>query len=398
MLSPGDRLMNYKIVRALGGGGFGTVYLARDLNLDLDVALKVLREDGAQDEALVQRLRTGARAAAHLRHPHIQQIFYQGVDPGRNLPFVAMEYLPGGDLRARIGKLELAAALRVFADVCDAVAYAHEHGVIHRDLKPDNVLFNARGEVVVTDFDLARVEGEARLTRMGQTLGTMYYISPEQARGEAIDSATDLYALGVMLFELVSGTWPFTGRSAAEVMRAHLQEPPPRASRVAPGVPEYLDAVIAHAMAKDPRERYASARDLASAAVGPTAARDSLADENLATMLEPGKRARPAPPPPPAPRAPTLKVLDGALAGREFRLGPATALGYLPENDIVVPDDYVSGAHARIDREGDAYLLRDLNSTNGTRVAGQELTPYVPHRLKDGDLFELGGVRLRFVA
>ncbi|MEK9164960.1 MAG: serine/threonine-protein kinase, partial [Chloroflexota bacterium] len=162
MLKPGDKLLNYEIIRLLGQGGTATVYLARDVNLDVQVALKVLREENdLRQSVMAHRLRTGAKAAAQLRHAHIQQVYYQGIDTASDTPFVAMEYLPGGDLRARIGQLGLDQALVIFADVCAAVGYAHDHGVVHRDLKPDNVMFNARGEVVVTDFDLARMEGAA---------------------------------------------------------------------------------------------------------------------------------------------------------------------------------------------------------------------------------------------
>ena len=164
MLNPGDELLNYEIIGLLGKGGTSSVYLARDVNLDMQVALKVLHETDLRSSMMIHRLRTGAKAAAQLRHAHIQQVFYQGIDPTTNTPFVAMEYLTGGDLRARIGALDLDTALSIFAQICDAVAYAHEHGVIHRDLKPDNVLFNGHGAAVVTDFDLAHVEGGARRT------------------------------------------------------------------------------------------------------------------------------------------------------------------------------------------------------------------------------------------
>ncbi len=389
MLKPGDKLLNYEIIRLLGQGGTATVYLARDANLDIEVALKVLRGDDVRSSMLAHRLRTGAKAAAQLRHPHIQQVYYQGIDTASDTPFVAMEYLPGGDLRARIGQLGLEQALAIFADVCAAVGYAHDHGVVHRDLKPDNVMFNARGEVVVTDFDLARMEGAAGRTVAGQAMGTLQYLSPEQARGDPIDQATDIYALGVILFELVTGTWPFASKNAADILRAHFEAPPPRASGVNPVVPSRVDAAIQRAMAKSPKERFHHAGDLAAAALGlaaePAAAAPSEPDdEYLPTMLEKKKKT------------PSLEILDGALAGKKFALGVATAIGFSPDNTIALPDEYASGQHARIERQGDAYLLRDLKSSNGTRVNGIELAADAPHSLKSGDVIEIGDTHLRF--
>ncbi|MEK7278281.1 MAG: FHA domain-containing serine/threonine-protein kinase [Chloroflexota bacterium] len=391
MLKPGDKLLNYEIIRLLGQGGTATVYLARDVNLDVQVALKVLREENdLRQSVMAHRLRTGAKAAAQLRHAHIQQVYYQGIDTASDTPFVAMEYLPGGDLRARIGQLGLDQALVIFADVCAAVGYAHDHGVVHRDLKPDNVMFNARGEVVVTDFDLARMEGAAGRTVAGQAMGTLQYLSPEQARGDPIDQATDIYALGVILFELVTGTWPFASKNPADILRAHFEAPPPRASGLNPAVPSHVDAAVQRAMAKSPKERFQHAGDLAAAALGRAAEPAPAAppapdDEYLPTMLEKKRKT------------PSLEILDGALAGKKFALGAATTLGYSSENTITLPDEYASGLHARIDREADTCLLRDLKSTNGTRLNGIDLAPDAPRALQPGDVIEIGDTHLRFV-
>jgi serine/threonine-protein kinase len=397
-LNAGDRLLNYEIIAPLGKGGFGVVYLARDVNLEINVAVKVMHSELSQSDTMLHRLKVGARAAAKLRHPNIQTVHFLGRDPAQEVDFVVMEYLPGGTLRQKItfGLLPTSEALSTFATICDAVGFAHQNGVIHRDLKPDNIMYDAAGKLVVTDFDLARVTGEARRTMVGQTFGTLLYLSPEQALGEEVDHTADIYSLGVMLFELVTGRWPFTGQNDLDILNGHLNLAPPRPSSFNPRVPASIDEAVLQALAKKPAQRFQAARELAAAAAGQPSRggmpvpRSPTDAEILASMQPTAIGAKPE-------RHASLKVIKGAQAGLKYLLGKGTAIGYgRKKNDLHLDDDYVSRAHARIDRQEGEFVLMDLKSKNGTRVNGRRLEPYNPQTLVSGDQIELGDTLLVF--
>lgn len=397
----GDRLLNYEILAPLGTGGLGEVYLARDVNLEINVAVKVLHPDLSKSETMLHRLRVGARAAARLRHPNIQTVHYLGRDPATGVDFVVMEYLSGGTLRQRItfGRLPVDEALGIFSIICTAMDFAHRHGVVHRDLKPDNVMYDAEGKLVVTDFDLARVTGEMRRTRAGQALGTLLYISPEQARGDDVDHTTDVYSLGVILFELMTGRWPFMGQTDIEIINGHLTLPPPRPGEFNPDVPPHVDQAVLRALAKTPAERFQSAGELDCAAHGRAYA---PTDRPAAGPVAEPEAATPSRPPPPvaAPmREASLRVLNGAQAGQRFLIGAGVSIGYgKSRNDVHLEDEYVSRAHARIDRRGEVYQLMDLKSTNGTTVNGRQVEAYSPVVLLPGDEIEVGDTLLAFEA
>jgi serine/threonine protein kinase len=348
---------------------------------------------------MLHRLKVGARAAAKLRHPNIQLVYYLGRDPARQVDFVVMEYLPGGTLRQKItfGPLSLADAVSTFTTVCGAVDFAHQNGVIHRDLKPDNIMYDTGGKLVVTDFDLARVSGEARRTVVGQTFGTLLYLSPEQALGEEVDHTADIYSLGVMLFELVTGRWPFMGENDLDILNGHLNLVPPKPSAFNPKVPPALDEAVLIALAKKPSDRFQSARELASAANGQSPAprgqpvpRQLTEAEILASMLPTVAITKPE-------RRATLRVIKGAVVNQPFTLNKGVSIGYgKKKNDIHLEDEYVSRAHARVDRQGDGYQVMDLKSSNGTKVNGKRLEPYTPLMLAHGDKIEMGDTVLVF--
>ncbi len=284
-LNAGDRLQNYEVRSTLGRGGFGMVYLAHDLNLDIDVALKVIHAELSANEAILHRLRVGARAAARLRHPNIQLVYYLGHDTATQVDFVAMEYLPGGTLRQRVTaqKMSLSEALATFTTICSGVEFAHQHGVIHRDLKPENIMYSGDSRLVITDFDLAHVSGEARRTIAGQMLGTIAYSAPEQIMGNEVTCASDIYSLGIILFERVTGHHPFSvtemrkakrwgglptdlmSNPQIDLLQAQLSLMPPPPSEVNPAVPKHVDAALLKAMAKTPAERFQSAWEFACA-------------------------------------------------------------------------------------------------------------------------------------
>ncbi len=259
----GDR---YTLLEVLGDGGMARVYLARDNVLDRDVALKVLREQYADDEAFVERFRREARSAASLNHPSIVQVYDQGRAQEDGTYYIAMEYVPGGTLKERIqreGALEYREAAGIASRVAEALQRAHGRGITHRDIKPQNVLLTGRGEAKVADFGIARAASSKTITETNLVLGTSAYMSPEQVRGERVGSASDLYSLGVVLYEALSGEQPYRADDPIATAMKHLEEPVPHPRVVNPEIPEGLDALVVKLLAKNPEERYASAAVLA---------------------------------------------------------------------------------------------------------------------------------------
>lgn len=255
----------YTLLNKLGGGGMANVYLAHDEVLDREVALKLMREAFGDDEEFLERFRREARNAASLSHPNIAQVYDQGRD-GDGLNYIAMEYVPGVTLKDRIrevGALEPGEAAGIAARVADALSIAHGKGIVHRDIKPQNVLLTPTGDVKVVDFGIARAASATVVTRTSHVLGTAGYMSPEQAAGQRVGPESDLYSLGVVLFEMLTGDQPFEADSAVAVAVKHLNEPPPHPRDANPEIPPELDAIVMSLLAKDPAHRYASALDLA---------------------------------------------------------------------------------------------------------------------------------------
>ncbi|HEY4227829.1 MAG TPA: Stk1 family PASTA domain-containing Ser/Thr kinase [Candidatus Limnocylindrales bacterium] len=256
----------YRLVELLGQGGMATIYRARDNQLERDVAVKILRPEYGADPDFNERFRHEAQSAASLNHPSVVAVYDYGTDPVG--PFIVMELVEGEDLATiirRSGALPPRAAARLVDQAARAVAAAHARGFVHRDIKPGNILVTHEGRVKVADFGIARALSESALTLPGTTLGSVHYFSPEQARGELATPASDIYSLGIVLFELLTGKRPWTGDTAAAIATARLTGAVPSPAAVHGGIPPTLDAIARKALATNPDDRYASANDMADA-------------------------------------------------------------------------------------------------------------------------------------
>ena len=316
-----DRVFDkrYVIKRRLGSGGMADVYLAEDQELGRRVALKLLNERHAADEQFVERFRREAQSAAGLNHPNIVSIFDRGYAEGTY--YIAMEYLDGRTLKellVRNGPTPVPIAIDYARQILGALSFAHKNGIVHRDIKPHNIVVGSDGRLKVTDFGIAR-SGASQMTEAGSIVGTAQYLSPEQARGAPVDPRSDLYSLGIVLYEMLTGTVPFTGDTPVEIAMKHLSQVPEPPSELREGVPHALDAVVMRALAKDPDQRYGSAEemdaDLARVARGVAVARETedamtqvLSGAGITgaqTMVQRPRGVATAPPAPPAYRTPT---------------------------------------------------------------------------------------------
>jgi eukaryotic-like serine/threonine-protein kinase len=305
----------YRIVRKLGAGGMADVYLAEDQELGRQVAIKILNDRHAVDDSFIERFRREAKNAAGLSHPNIVSIYDRGEAEGTY--YIAMEFLDGRSLKELIvgrGPAPIKVAIDYARNILAALAAAHKQGIVHRDIKPHNVLIGAEGRLKVTDFGIAR-SGASQMTEVGSIIGTAQYLSPEQARGAPVDQTSDLYSVGVVLYEMLTGQVPFTGDTPLEIAMKHLSEVPKPPSELRPEISHDLDSVVLRALAKDPSERYQSAEEMdadlarvaeglpvdpeteeAATAVLSGSGLMAAAPTSVITRPQPGGPTRPAPP------------------------------------------------------------------------------------------------------
>ena len=276
----------YKVVRKLGTGGMANVYLAEDQELGRSVAIKMLDDRHSQDEQFVERFRREAKNAAGLSHPNIVSIYDRGEASGTY--YIAMEYLEGRTLKELLvarGPTLVPVAIDYARQILGGVGFAHRHGIVHRDIKPHNVVVAPDGRLKVTDFGIAR-SGTSQMTETGSIIGTAQYLSPEQAKGAEVSAASDIYSVGIVLYEMLTGSVPFTGETPLEIAMKHLSAIPEPPSEKRPEVPHELDSIVLRALAKDPADRYQSAEemdaDLARAARGQAVAPET---EEAATQV-----------------------------------------------------------------------------------------------------------------
>ncbi len=280
----------YRIDSRIGRGGMGVVYRATDLSLDRPVALKVLTEELANDAGFRRRFVTESKLAASLDHPNVIPIHAAGEHDG--ILYIAMRLVPGDDLRTLVreeGRLEPERAIRLICQVASALEAAHAHGLVHRDVKPANVLVTPEDHVYLTDFGLSkRVGADSQATKTGIVLGTLDYIAPEQIRGDTIGPYTDVYSLGCLITHLLTGQVPFTVGTEEGKMWAHFSEPPPLPSARVPELGTAFDRIVTRAMSKRPQDRYATGGEVGAAiaaATAPAAAPARVDRQRLVTAL-----------------------------------------------------------------------------------------------------------------
>lgn len=302
MSTPHHLSDRYELGETLGFGGMSEVHYARDLLLHRDVAVKVLRADLARDPTFYLRFRREAQNAAKLNHPTIVQVFDTGEaeTPEGPLPFIVMEYVDGETLRDVLranGPISPRQAMTWMADVAAAMDFSHRNGIVHRDMKPANVMIDKTGAIKVMDFGIARAmsDSTSTMTQTSAVMGTAQYLSPEQARGIKVDPRSDIYSMGCVLFELLTGEPPFTGDSPVAVAHQHVHEDPPWPSAIRPDIPRELDSVVLKAMSKNPANRYQSAADLRSDLIkvlagGKPSAPMLLSDEDRTEFIDSGPR------------------------------------------------------------------------------------------------------------
>ena len=264
MITKGQKINDrYEIIQTIGEGGMANVYLAHDIILDRNVAIKVLRGDLAGDEKFVRRFQREALAASSLSHPNIVEMYDVGEDNGTY--YIVMEYIEGKTLKQLIkkrGALTLSECIDIMLQLTDGVDHAHASYIIHRDLKPQNIMIQDNGEIKITDFGIAMALNNTQLTQTNSVMGSVHYLPPEQASGKGATVKSDIYSMGIMLFELLTGTLPFKGENAVEIAFKQIKDDIPSVRDINQSIPQSVENIVLKATAKNPKNRYSSAKEM----------------------------------------------------------------------------------------------------------------------------------------
>ena len=264
MITKGQKINDrYEIIRSIGEGGMANVYLARDIILERNVAIKILRGDLAGDEKFVRRFQREALSASSLSHPNIVEMYDVGEDNGTY--YIVMEYVEGMTLKQLIkkrGSLSLSEAIDIMLQITDGIKEAHDSYIIHRDLKPQNILIKENGEVKITDFGIAMALNSTQLTQTNSVMGSVHYLPPEQASGKGATIKSDIYSMGILFYELLTGKLPFKGDNAVEIALKHMKNDIPSVREINDSIPQSVENIILKATAKNPKNRYESAAEM----------------------------------------------------------------------------------------------------------------------------------------
>lgn len=448
----GKSLGQFRIVERIGAGGMATVFKAYQPVLDRYVAVKVLPDYHARDPIFKERFLREARSVAKLDHPNIVQIYLFGEED--NITYIVMQYVDGGTLKDKLkqtGTLPVAEALKFVIQAAEGLGAAHEHGIIHRDVKPANMLLRKDGHLLLSDFGIVKIlEGTTNLTRVGTGIGTPQYMSPEQGTGQAVDRSSDIYSLGIVLFHCLTGRVPFNADSPLTITVKHLNEPLPVAFLRHAGVPPQIEKVIVKMTAKAPADRYPNTAELISELLQAAAAarvalpwniHSSIAtsDQLIASPSNPGggrvvsAQSQSMPVSQPAvtvscfrclaqnpsdrlfctscgyeladrkaaadrvkgpngrPILARFQIQNGQMAGRSFRFHQdLTTIGRTNGNDLIISGKTVSRRHARLWFDNGRWYIADMQSANGTFVNNMRLQSNQPVALNDGDVLNFG--------
>jgi eukaryotic-like serine/threonine-protein kinase len=451
----GKSLGQFRIVERIGAGGMATVFKAYQPVLDRHVAIKVLPDYHARDPIFKERFLREARAVAKLDHPNIVQIYLFGEE--ENITYIVMQYVDGGTLKDKLkasGPLPVGEAIKFVIQGAEGLGAAHHHGIIHRDVKPANMLLRKDGHLLLSDFGIVKIlEGTTNLTRVGTGIGTPQYMSPEQGTGQAVDASSDIYSLGIVFFHCLTGRVPFNAESPLSITVKHLNEPLPVAFLRHASVPPQIEQVIVRMTAKTPADRYQTTAEL----IGDLIRAASGAQIQLPWQM---LSAAPVPATPPVfsgplsnpgvaqPRAsqslagagsqsqvtvscfrcqaqnpgdrlyctscgyeladrkaasdrvmgpngrPILArflLQNGHMAGRSFRFHQdMTTIGRTNGNDLIINEKTVSRRHARLWCDNGRWYVADMQSANGTFINNVRLQPNQPTMLNDGDVINFG--------
>jgi eukaryotic-like serine/threonine-protein kinase len=422
----------YKLIDELGRGSFATVYIARDTKNNRIYAVKIMHVEFSDDGELLARFQREADILSHLSDPHIVRIFDYGDE--NDIHYILMDYIDGQNLKYHTltqGPMDAFSALDYAKQIAMGLDTAYKHGVVHRDIKPQNIVINSQDVVKITDFGLARSKEAVTLTQSNVFMGTAYYIPPEQAEsGRSADTRSDLYSVAAVLFEMLTGRPPFEGETAVDIVIKHMNEKVPSICRIRTDLPPELDQFMQKAMSKSPDDRYLTPKEFIAAIeqiqkrIQPkgrapvehnSAAENGYEHQHEQKVLEGQAVAAQSRQEPQRQRAKTdAEVTNPSsilqkkarfyvlasnqyieLAGELMVVGRQDpVLGIFPE--INLPDKTVGRRHAYVRNQQGQFTVEDLNALNKTRLNGVILTPHEERTLKDGDILRFGSVEVRF--